>query len=244
MVHITRFEAPWFLKVGKKEYKWIIRSRAGPHKIQESVPLAILLKYYLKAVDTTKEAKRIIFDGKVLVDGKVRRDYKYPVGLMDVVEIPSADLRVRIIPDNVRYLTTINISREDAKYKFARIINKTTLKSGVLQLNLEDGRNILLKEEELSQYNLPTLTTLKIELPEQKITTTYTIKEGVYAMIIGGRNAGLHGKISKIQLAKYKRIKYTLVTLEGKDGSTFQTNLINVMAIGENEADPNLGVKL
>ncbi|MEJ2776612.1 30S ribosomal protein S4e [Sulfolobus sp. SCGC AB-777_L09] len=243
MAHITRFEAPWFLKTSKKEYKWVVRANPGPHKLQESIPLAILLKHYLNIAETTREAKRIIFDGKVLVDGRVRKDYKYPVGLMDIVEIPSADIYLRIIPDNTRFLVPIKISKEDAKYKFVRIINKTIVKNGNLQLNLEDGRNILIPKEKISEYNYPTLTTLKIEIPDQNIVNKYDIKEGNYAIVVRGKNVGLMGKIKAIQWAKYKRRKYTIVTLEGKDSSTFQTNLINVMAIGESDIDPNLGVK-
>lgn len=243
MAHITRFEAPWFLKVPKKEYKWIVRASPGPHKLSESIPLAILLKYYLKIAETTREAKRVIFDGKVLVDGRVRRDYKYPVGLMDVVEIPSADIRVRVVPNNTRFLDIVNISKEDARYKFVRILNKTTQKGGHIQLNLEDGRNILIPKDKLKDYNFSTLDTLKIEIPSQKIIKSYSIKEGNYAIITGGKNVGIVGKIKSIQWAKYKRRVYSIVTLESNN-ATYQTNLINVMALGENELDPNVGVKL
>ena len=243
MAHITRFEAPWFLEISKKEYKWTIRANPGPHKLSESIPLALLLKHYMKVVDTTREAKRLIFDGKIMVDGKVRKDYKYPVGLMDVVSIPSADLYYRVIPDNTRYLSLAKITKEDAKYKFVRIINKTTNKHGNLQLNLEDGRNILVPKEKINEMNFHTLTTLKIELPSQNIITSYEIKEGKYAIIIGGRNVGLHGIIKSIQYANYKKAKYSIVTIEQKNGEVVQTNLQNVMAIGDTEVDPNIGVR-
>ncbi|BFH73476.1 30S ribosomal protein S4e [Sulfurisphaera javensis] len=243
MAHITRFEAPWFLNLSKKEYKWTIRANAGPHKLSESIPLALLLKHYLNVAETTREAKRLIFDGKITVDGRVRKDYKYPVGLMDVVAIPSSDLYFRIVPDNVKYLFPVKISKEDAKYKFVRIINKTTNKNGNLQLNLEDGRNILIPKEKIPEMNYPTLTTLKIETPSQSIVKTYEIKEGKYAIVIGGRNVGLHGIIKSIQYANYKKRKYSIVAIEQKNGEIVETNLQNVMAIGENEIDPNVGVK-
>lgn len=243
MAHITRFEAPWFLNLSKKAYKWTIRASAGPHKISEGIPLALALKHYLNFAETTREAKRLIFEGKILVDGKVRKDYKYPVGLMDVISIPSADLYFRLVPDNVKYLYPVKISKEDSKYKFVRIINKTTNKKGNLQLNLEDGRNILILKDKLSEINYPTLTTLKIEIPSQNIVATYEIKEGKYGLIIGGRNVGLHGVIKSIQYANYKKRKYSIVTIEQKSGEVVQTNLQNVMAVGENEIDPNIGVR-
>ncbi|MBP1357437.1 MAG: 30S ribosomal protein S4e [Sulfolobus sp.] len=243
MAHITRFEAPWFLEISKKEYKWTVRAVPGPHKLSESIPLALVLKHYIEVVETTREAKRLIFDGKVMVDGRIRRDYKYPVGLMDVVSIPSADLYFRAIPDNTRYLKLIKITKEDAKYKFVRILNKTTNKHGNLQLNLEDGRNILIPKEKINEMKFTTLSTLKIEVPSQNIATAYEIKDGKYGIIVGGRNVGLHGIIKSIQYATYKKAKYSVVTIEQKNGEIIQTNLKNVMAIGENEIDPNVGVK-
>ncbi|MBB5253003.1 30S ribosomal protein S4e [Sulfurisphaera ohwakuensis] len=243
MAHITRFEAPWFLNLSKKEYKWTIRANPGPHKLSESIPLALLLKHYLNVAETTREAKRLVVEGKIMVDGRVRKDYKFPVGLMDVISIPSSDLYFRIVPDNIKYLMPVKISKEDAKYKFVRIVNKTTNKNGNIQLNLEDGRNILIPKEKVPEMNYPTLTTLKIEIPSQSIIKSYELSEGKYAIIIGGRNVGLHGVIKTIQYAKYKKRKYSIVTIEQKNGESVQTNLQNVMVIGDSEIDPNVGVR-
>lgn len=239
MAHITRFEAPWFLRISKKEYKWTVRASPGPHSLLKAIPLLILVRDYLNVASTSKEAKRMIFDGKVLVDGKIRRDYKYPVGLMDVISIPSADIYLRLIPDNVRFLKPINIAKEDAKFKYARILNKTTISGGNLQLNLEDGRNILISKEKIKEFNPPTLSTLKITVPEQEIVDLFEIKEGVYAVIIGGKNAGMHGVITKIQLSEYKRRRYSIVSIQDKDGKIYQTNLENIIAIGKDN-NPDL----
>ncbi|MEM0131366.1 MAG: 30S ribosomal protein S4e [Saccharolobus sp.] len=238
MVHIKRFEAPWFLALSKKEYKWVVRPSAGPHPISRSIPLAILVRDYLKIAETLKEAKRIIFEGKIFIDGKVRKDYKYPVGLMDIVSIPSSDLYFRIIPDNVRFIGLSKITKDEAKYKYVRVLNKTTLKKGIIQLNLEDGRNILVDKEVSKKYK--TLDTLKIELPSQNIIDSYDISEGSYVILVGGKNVGLHGIVKSIVKSSFKSRKYSVVTIQGKDGNTYQTNLINVMSIGRDKPDMRL----
>lgn len=235
MAHITRFEAPWYLRISKKEYKWTVRASPGPHPIDKSIPLLVLIRDYLNIASTAREAKRIIFDGKVMVDGRVRKDYKYPVGLMDVVSIPSADIYIRIIPDNVRYLKPVEISKEESGFKYARVLNKTTIKDGNIQLNLEDGRNILINKEKLKEFNPPTLTTLKISIPDQQVLDSFDIKEGAYAIIIGGKNVGMHGVITKIQLSAYKKRKYSIVTIQDKEGKIYQTNLENIFAIGHDK---------
>ncbi|AAK41007.1 30S ribosomal protein S4e [Saccharolobus solfataricus] len=235
MAHITRFEAPWFLMISKKQYKWTVRPNAGPHSIEKSIPLAVVIRDYLKLAGTIREAKHIIFDGKVLVDGKVRKDYKYPVGLMDIVSIPSADLYFRVLPDNVRFMRFSKISADEARYKYVRIINKTTIKEGRIQLNLEDGRNILVDKE--TAKNFKTLMTLKIELPSQQILDSFTISERSYAIFVGGRNVGIHGIVKNINLSKFKSRKYSVITLESRDGNTYQTNIMNVMSIGREKSD-------
>jgi hypothetical protein len=45
----------------------------------------MLLRDILKYATTGKEAKMIVKQGKVKVDGKTRFDERFPVGLMDVV---------------------------------------------------------------------------------------------------------------------------------------------------------------
>jgi len=240
MPHITRFEAPFFLPISKKEYKWTVRPSPGPYKLEESIPLAIFLRDYINVATTLREARRIIAERKVFVDGRVRTDYKFPIGRMAVVSIPSIHEYYRIIPHPVKYLWYMKITSDEAKYKYVRIINKTTVKGGLLQLNLEDGRNILIPKEKFSEYNLPTLTTLKIELPTQNILDIFPLKEGAYSIIIGGKNVGVHGVIKSIQYAKYKVKKYSIVTIETEDKKIYQTNLINVMSIGREKPDMRL----
>ncbi|MCQ2817563.1 MAG: hypothetical protein MJ252_09895 [archaeon] len=85
--HQKRLSAPkhWFLsKVGGI---WATKPSQGPHKLRESLPLSVLLRNKLKLALTGREAKIIVNEkgGNIAVDGKIRTDYKYPVGFCDVV---------------------------------------------------------------------------------------------------------------------------------------------------------------
>ncbi len=231
MAHITRFEAPWFLKVSKKEYKWVVRANPGPHPKLKAIPLAILVRDYLGYAKTLKEAKRIISTGLVYVDGRPRKDYKYPVGLMDVIYVLRAEKYYRMVPDTKRVIVPVEISKDEASFKLVRIVNKTTVKGGRIQLNLEDGRNVLLTPEEAKNYS--TYDTLKIEIPNQTILGKFELAQGNYAVIVGGRNVGAHGRITEIKLAAFKRLKYSIVTLTDSSGKEIRTNMMNVMAVGK-----------
>lgn len=231
MVHFTRFEAPGFLAVNKKEYKWVVRPSPGPHRARFSVPLAVVLRDQLKVATSIKEVKAIVSQGKVLVDGRIRKDYRYPIGVMDVIAIPSASLYFRAMPHPTDYITLVKITSEDATYKLVKVANKTTLTGKRTQLNLDDGRNILVNEEKAKSIH--TRDTLKIELPSQNIIGHLEMKEGAYGIITGGKNVGAHGKISSIKKAQYKVDAYSLVTVENQAGYKYETNLKNVMVIGE-----------
>ncbi|AWR97295.1 30S ribosomal protein S4e [Acidianus sulfidivorans JP7] len=234
MPHITRTESPWFLKISKKEYKWTVRSNPGPHALTRSIPLALILRDYLNFALNLRESKKIIDEGKVFVDGVIRRDYRYPVGLMDIVSIPSSNLYYLMAPDRARFIVPIPISEEDSKFKLVRIMNKTVVKGGNIQLNLEDGRNILVNAEESKKYS--TLSTVKITIPSQSIVNVYPMNENMYGIIIGGKNIGVHGKIVKIKRSQYKVRKYSIVSIQ-KQNEIYETNLENVMVIGEEKPE-------
>lgn len=238
MVHFTRFEAPGFLAVNKKEYKWVVRPSPGPHRARFSVPLAVVLRDQLKVATSIKEVKAIVSQGKVLVDGRIRKDYRYPIGVMDVIAIPSASLYFRAMPHPTDYITLVKITSEDATYKLVKVANKTTLTGKMIQLNLDDGRNILVNEEKAK--SIRTRDTLKIELPSQNIIGHLEMKEGAYGIITGGKNVGAHGKISSIKKAQYKVDAYSLVTVENQAGYKYETNLKNVMVIGEEKPEIRL----
>ncbi|MUN28548.1 30S ribosomal protein S4e [Sulfuracidifex metallicus] len=238
MVHFTRFEAPGFLAVNKKEYKWVVRPSPGPHRARFSVPLAVVLRDQLKVATSIKEVKAIVSQGKVLVDGRIRKDYRYPIGVMDVIAIPSASLYFRAMPHPTDYITLVKITSEDATYKLVKVANKTTLTGKRTQLNLDDGRNILVNEEKAKSIH--TRDTLKIELPSQNIIGHLEMKEGAYGIITGGKNVGAHGKISSIKKAQYKVDAYSLVTVENQAGYKYETNLKNVMVIGEEKPEIRL----
>jgi small subunit ribosomal protein S4e len=224
--------------VNKKEYKWVVRPSPGPHRARFSVPLAVVLRDQLKVATSIKEVKAIVSQGKVLVDGRIRKDYRYPIGVMDVIAIPSASLYFRAMPHPTDYITLVKITSEDATYKLVKVANKTTLTGKMIQLNLDDGRNILVNEEKAK--SIRTRDTLKIELPSQNVIGHLEMKEGAYGIITGGKNVGAHGKISSIKKAQYKVDAYSLVTVENQAGYKYETNLKNVMVIGEEKPEIRL----
>ena len=87
--HLKRIASPRKWPVSRKTSVWIVKPSSGPHSIENSIPLSIGIRDFLKIAKTSPEARRIIGNGDIFVDGKVTRKYKRPVGLMDVISIPK-----------------------------------------------------------------------------------------------------------------------------------------------------------
>ncbi|MCS4541581.1 MAG: 30S ribosomal protein S4e [Euryarchaeota archaeon] len=231
--HMKRFLAVW--PVPKKIAKWTVKPMAGPHPAHRCLPLAIVLRDILKYADNAREVKTILNEGKVKVDGKIRRDYKFPVGLMDVVEIIPTNEKYRVIL-NAKGEIMLNKIEDKADFKLCRIENKTTLKNGNIQLNLHDGKNILIKVKDPKArmedvYN--TGDVLKISLPQQQILSHLKFENGSLALIIDGVRAG---KFGEIQDTIIKRGPYpTVVSIKDSAGSVFQTIKDYVFVIGKEE---------
>jgi len=139
----------------------------------------------LNYCDNSREARKIIASRQILVDGKIVTDPKRPVGLMDVLTISQTRENFRILINQRGRLQLVPIEESSAKWKLSRIENKTTIKKGKIQLNLHDGRNILLKENDYK-----TGWTLKIQNPDQKILDCYPLERGNLALLIGGSHVG------------------------------------------------------
>jgi len=231
--HLKALAAPHFWPILRKEYKWVVKPSPGPHPIERCLPLLLVVRNVLEYAETAREARKLIAEGHFKVDGRVRRNYKYPVGLMDVIEVVDTGEYYRVIPVPTKVLGLIKIDKEEAGFKLCRIENKTTVKGGHIQLILHDGRNVLIRVSDPKnpvEDVYETLGTLQLAIPEQRILNYIPLKEGVIAIVSGGRNVGRVGRIVSIQRGM-RRFR-SIVTLEDKYGNRFQTSLNYIFPIG------------
>jgi small subunit ribosomal protein S4e len=148
------------------------------------MPLGIILRDVLGVAHNMREAKRILHDRKVMVDGKIETDRARGVGLMDVLTVGEENYRC--ILDTNGKLRYRSISKKAAASKICRVKGKTTIKGGKTQVHLHDGRNILMDVS--TEYK--TGDSLVISLPSQKITSHIEMKKGAKAYLTGGSHIG------------------------------------------------------
>lgn len=233
--HLKRRPAPRVWSIERKQYTWIGKPSAGPHQTEQCVTLTLGLRDLLGVAKTAKEAKTIVSQGKVYVDGKIRRDESYPAGLMDVVAFPDSNRSYRVLPSS-KGLILHSIEKEEADSKLCRIESKTTVKNGHVQLDLHDGTNLLIRVADPKKPTEDTyhaLDTLKIGLKEKDIQGYIKLAKDASILVVGGKNVGKHGKIVEIEESKGQKRREQLVTVEDKNGNRFQTTMNFVFAVGE-----------
>jgi len=223
---MKRLNAPRVLKLHRKERIWTVRTAPGPHQLEQSIPVGLVVRDYLQLADTLKEAKKIISDGEITVDGVKRKNHQYPCGLMDVVSIPKMKKDYRVLFDQRGKLTLVPIKPAEANWKLCRIENKTILKGKQIQLNLHDGRNKIVKKDEYKTGDV-----LKINFKDQKIDDAYKFEKGTVSVVIGGSHIGEIANIQDIE--SIASSKPNLTKMKGK--TDFTTLQEYVFPIGKNK---------
>ena len=204
MTHLKRLGVPKTWPIPRKGLTFAVTPSPGPHPKKECMPLRIILRDLLGYADSAKETRSILSHGKLLVDKKPRKSSKFPVGLMDMIEIPEAKQHFRMITSKSG-LGLEKISEADSAKKFCKIRSKTTLKGGIQQLNLHDNKNILVKKD-----NYRVGDTIIISLPDQKILKHLKLEKGAQCLITAGRNIGSWGKIKDIETKEHMLEKPTI----------------------------------
>ncbi|MCS7122145.1 MAG: 30S ribosomal protein S4e [Archaeoglobaceae archaeon] len=232
-MHQKRLSAPKTYKIPRKGFKWVVKSSPGPHN-KEAVPLLLIVRDLLKLADTAREARRIIGAGEVLVDRVPRKDYKFPVGLFDVISIPKINKNYRILFDGKGRYVPKEIG--DPEVKLYKIVNKTMVKGGKIQLNLFDGTNIL------ASRDFKTKDSVLLKIPEKKILDHLKFEEGALVMIVGGNHAGRIGILKNYKILRSPAPNLVTVETEKGEITTVEDHIFVIGKKGSSKPVIELGV--
>lgn len=224
--------SPTFWKIERKNKRFVTKTSPGPHNSKFSIPLTVLIRDILKLTKTYSETKIVIREGGIKIDGRIKKDPNYPVGLMDVIEIPKINSIYRLVPSK-QFLTPIIISEKEKTSKLCKIMNKKTLDKDNFQYSLHDGRTIKLN----SSTNIPVGSTLKIELPSQKVEKIIEMKPNNLVVLTGGQNKGLIGMIKDIKPSSYSRTKMLDIDV---NNNLIEVKANLVMVVGEKKTELNI----
>jgi len=228
--HQKRVTVPVSWPIARKTHAWVAKTSPGPHSSADSMPLVMVIRDMLKLVDNAREAKRALYEGKVLVDGKVQKDYKLPVGIFDVISVPLSNQQYRVLKDE-KGMFYLSLLEAGAVRKLARIENKTFIKGKKQQLNLSDGSNKLVEGE------FKVGDSLVLSLPEKNIEERIGFEVGNLAMVVGGKHTGQTGKIKEIITVKSSQPNRVIISGDEE----FETIKDYVYMIGKDQPVIKLG---
>jgi small subunit ribosomal protein S4e len=236
--HLKRHKSPSHWPIHRKANVWTKKTKPGPHSMETSIPTTIILREQLKYAKTAKEAKKILANRKIFIDGKPRTQTAFPIGLMDVLNIPDSGEYFRVLPDHGGKLKFLSISADEAEFKLYRIIGKTSQRKGKTQLNLHDGSNVLIKTEQ-DRYKVNDV--LKIKIPEKELQDHIEFKEMQQVIVTGGRSQGARGILIGLGPEPGWKKTATIRTPEGDDIRTLEKY---IFVVGSNEPIIKLKEKL
>jgi len=201
------------------------RPSSGPHKLRECLPLIVLIRNRLKYALTSKEVKMILMQRFVKVDGKVRTDYGFPAGFMDVVSIEKTNENFRLLYDTKGRFIAQRVIPAEAKFKLLKVKKVSTGAKGIPFITTHDGRTIRYPDPLIKAHD-----TVKFDLDTSKIVDFVKFDIGNLVMITGGHNLGRVGVI--VSREKHPG-SFDIIHVKDALGQQFATRSTNVFVIGK-----------
>ena len=223
---LKRQMAPTFWGIARKNARFVVTVKPGGHPKNASIPSAVLIRDTLKLVNTLREAKSVIYRGKVKVDGIIRRSLHHGIGLMDVVELEGISEVYRLVPKGSMILQPIKINESEKGKKLVRVTKKTTMSGSKTQIGFHDGRTLS------SDVKVNVGDTCILQIPEQKITDVIKLEKGAQVIVTRGINAGKVGKVVEIKEGTFVLPRRVLVNLGERQ---IEIPVDIVMAIGKDK---------
>jgi len=222
---LKRLEAPKHWMLDKLSGVFAPRPSPGPHKLRECLPMIIFLRNRLKYALTYQEATKICAQRLIKVDNKVRTDFLYPAGFMDVITIEKTNEFFRLIYDVKGRFSVHRITKEEAKYKLCKVKKVLVGPKGVPMIVTHDGRTIRYPDPHVKVND-----TIRLDLATNKIEEYIKFDSGNLVMVTGGHNLGRVGVITSRERHPGS---FDIVHIKDAANQTFATRLSYVFLIGK-----------
>lgn len=223
---LKRQMAPLFWGITRKDKRFVVTVKPGGHKKDVSVPTAVFVRDTLKLSNTLREAKSVIYGGRIKVDGVTRKSLHHGIGLMDVVELEGVPEIYRMVPKDLTVLKPIAINASEKSKKLLKVTNKVTIKGKKTQIGFHDGRNLI------SDTKVAVGDTCLVQVPEIKILDIIKLEKGAQVIVTSGVNAGKMGKVAEIREGTFVLPKRALIEIDDRQ---IEIPSDSILAVGKDK---------
>lgn len=211
--HQKSISSPKSWKFERKLHKFVTRPFPGQHSYKTSAPLSLFLREHIKAVRTKREIRKILNDKSVAINNKVVTTEKFPIGLFDLISVGKNNYFVLY---NKYGKLIVKELKQNLTQKPYKIVKKTILKGGKIQLTLYNGNNLLTDNKSYKVGD-----TLIID-NNGKIKSHIALANGAYAYITGGKSISAFGRLKEIKTAITGLGDIAVIEHDGKQFSTLK----------------------
>jgi small subunit ribosomal protein S4e len=159
------------------------------------------------------------------IDNKIRRDSKFPVGVMDVLTVVKTNENYRMLYDVKGRFTLVPIKDAEAKFKLCKVKTKAVGPNKIPYIVTHDARTIRFPHPEINEGD-----TIKYDLEKNQVVTWYKNESGKLVYITGGNNIGRVGVLTHIE---HHQGSFDIAHIRDANGKTFSTRKGNVFIIGD-----------
>ncbi len=206
---LKRQMAPNFWQIKRKGFPFALSVNPGPYAKDKCYPMGILLRDVLHLCSNLHEAKKIMNSGQIKVDGITRRDVRFGVGIMDIIEVVPNGESFRLIPKDLKIL--VPVKTKEKGLKLLKITSKVTIKGSRIQYGFHDGKTLISENKQMKVGDV-----CLVKLPKIQIEDHIRFEVGCTVLVIQGENAGRVGKIDEIKNGMFSLPKRTVVNLDNR----------------------------
>ncbi len=175
--------------VPRKGTKYIV---VPSHSKKSGIPVLLILRDLLGLVKTRRELEKLILEKKVLINNRIIFNANHSLLLFDTISLPTIKKYYLLTYSSSGKMIVNEINESESKEKVSKVINKKIIKGKKIQLNFQDGRNIISKE------NVKIGDSVLINFDKKSIEKVLPIKEKSKILVIKGKHIGKIGLITKI----------------------------------------------
>ncbi len=182
--HLKRLFAPKTWRIKRKNITFILRPNPGAHTLKTSFPIKLAL-IDLNLAQTSREARYILKNHKVLVNNKQVKDIAYPLGLFDILSFPELKENYIVLLDKKEKIRLVKTKLNNLLLK---LDNKKQVRGNKTQLIFHSGRTLLIPSNESNNYSIG--DSFLFDLKNKKIIEHIKLEKGSKIYLFRGRHVG------------------------------------------------------
>lgn len=189
-MHLKREQTKKYWPIPRKGTKYLA---VASHEKDNALPLVVVMRNFLGLVKNRKELQKLLNEKRVIINSKEIRNTSYPITLFDVLSLPLLNKHYKAVLRNKKMIVE-EISEKEANKVIYKVINKKLLPKGKIQINLNNGKNILVESKEIETGNF-----IVLDSKDNKVIKIMKLEKGSKVLVIKGKHIGVYGQIKDVK---------------------------------------------